>query len=170
MGIPLLLGREFSSSDSEMSSPVAVISESMARKFFGNKNPIGQRIGFDGPQSSSRIQIVGVVRDIRHRPTGDRIPEAVFIPYTQSPAEMLGQMNLVLRAAVRPTDLVPAIRHQVQSMEPDLPLVGIKTESAEMDESLGDERSLATLLSFFGVLALGLASIGLYGTMSHAVV
>ncbi|MBZ5538650.1 MAG: ABC transporter permease [Acidobacteriia bacterium] len=169
MGIPLLLGREFMPSDSETSSPVAVISESMVRKFFRNENPIGQRIGFDGPQSSSRIQIVGVVKDIKHHPTGDRVPEAVFIPYTQSPAEMLGQMNLVLRAGASPATIIPAIRQQVHSVEPDLPLVDIKTESAEMDESIGDERSLAALLSFFGVLALGLASIGLYGTMSHAV-
>ena len=169
MGIPLLLGREFTTADSETASPVAVISESMARKFFPDGNPLGRRIGFDGPQSSSRIQIVGVVKDIKHHPAGDRASDAVFIPYTQSPAEMLGQMNLVLRAPVRRADLVPAIRHQVQSVEADLPLADIETESAEMDEFLGDERSLATLLSFFGALALGLASIGLYGTMSHAV-
>jgi predicted permease len=169
MGIPLLLGREFLPADSETSPPVAVISESMARKYFRDENPLGQRIGFDGPKSSSKIQIVGVVKDIKRQPTGDRIPEAVFIPYTQSPEEMLGQMNLVLRAAARPADLVPAIRREVQSVEPDLPLVDIKTESAEMDEALGDQRSLAALLSFFGALALGLASIGLYGTMSQVV-
>ncbi len=169
MGIPLLLGREFNASDTETSSRVAVISESMSRKFFPNENPLGHRIGFDGPQSGAQIQIVGVVKDIKHHLTDDQVHEGVFIPYTQAPAEILGQMNLVVRTAGPPSGVIPEIGRRVQSVEPDLPLTDIETEAAEVDNYLGDKRSLAALLSLFAVLAVGLASIGLYGTMSHAV-
>ncbi|MGH9773511.1 MAG: ADOP family duplicated permease [Candidatus Acidiferrales bacterium] len=169
LGIPLLLGREILPSDTASSGKVAVISESMARNYFPDQNSIGRRFGFDGPQSSGSTEVVGVAKDIKHQPNRNERREAVYIPYTQAPPEILGQINLLFRTDVNLAGVIPAVRREVQSVEPNLPLVDIKTEAAEMDEYLGDERSLATLLSFFGALALGLASIGLYGTMSYAV-
>jgi ABC-type antimicrobial peptide transport system permease subunit len=78
-------------------------------------------------------------------------------------------MNLVFRSAVDPAGVIAALRHQARSVDKDLPLSGIETPAADLDEYLGDHRSLAALLGFFGALALVLASIGLYGTMSYAV-
>ena len=169
MGIGQLLGRDFSATDAEIAPKVAVISESMARTFFPNQNPIGRHLGFNGPRSAGDLQIVGVVRDTKHHLLENRSLEAVYIPYTQAAPDDYGQMNLVLRTRANPTGVIAALRQKAQSVDKDLPLSGIETPAADLDEYLGDHRSLATLLSFFGALAVVLASIGLYGTMSYAV-
>jgi predicted permease len=169
MGIGQLLGRDFAPTDMETSAKVAIVSESMARLFFPNQNPIGKRLGFKGPQSSRDVQIVGVVRDTRHHLLENASLAAVYIPYTQGAGDDYGQMNLVVRSQASTAAVIAALRQQAQSVDRNLPLSGIETPAADLDEYLGDHRSLATLLGFFGALALLLASIGLYGTMSYAV-
>jgi predicted permease len=169
LGIALVSGREFSPADSETAARVAIISEAMARKFFPNQNPIGQHVGFSGRESGADLEIVGVVKDIRHRVPEDRPVEAVYIPYTQAPALLLGQMNLVVRAVASMNSIVAAMRHEIQSINLNLPLVDVQTEAGEIDDANGGQRSLATLLGAFGILALTLTSVGLYGTMSQAV-
>ena len=169
MGIGLLLGREFSMADSETSPKVAIISESMARTFFPGENPLGRRFGFNGAGSSGDVEVVGVVKDIKHR-IGEAEPrEAAWIPYTQAPADMYGQMTLLVRTAAIPAMIAPAIRTEVQSVDKSLPLGKIESESAELDDYLGGWRSLGTLLGFFSGLALVLAALGLYGAMSYMV-
>lgn len=168
MGIPLLYGREFSAADSETAPKVAVISEKMARKFFSGQNPIGLHIGFGAPATKD-VRIVGIARDVRHRVPEDRPAESVYIPYTQATAENLGQMNLIVRTAVSPLTVVTAMRRELQSIDRDLPLVGVQTQAEEIENQSGSQRSLATLLSIFGTLALLLTAMGLYGTVSHAV-
>ena len=169
MGIPLLLGREFSLADTATSPKVAIISESMAREFFAERNPIGQRFRFDHLDSGPEITVVGVVKDIKHRLAEERTGAAAFVPYNQAPPDMYGQMNLVVRTAGEPSTVAPAIRAAIQSVDNNLPLGEITTQEAEIDEYLGEQRSITTLLSIFAGLALLLAAIGLYGTMSYAV-
>lgn len=169
MGIPQLLGRGFSFADTATSPKVAIISESMAREFFTDKNPVGQRFRFDHPSSGPEIEIVGVVKNIKHRLDQEQSDAAAFIPYTQAPADMYGQMNLVVRTAFDPSSITATIRAAIQSVDKNLPLGEITTQEAEIDEYLGGTRSLTALLSIFAGLALVLAAIGLYGTMSYAV-
>jgi putative ABC transport system permease protein len=169
MGIRLLAGREFSLADTENAPKVAVISESMARTYFQNTNAIGKHLAFEGPQAGTGIEIVGVVKDIRRHPWERDSATAVYIPDLQAPPDDLGQMNLVVRTRIKPTNMIASVRSRVQALDKDLPVGDAQTQEQEIDDNLGRQRSLATLLSFFGTLALALASIGLYGTMSYTV-
>jgi ABC-type antimicrobial peptide transport system permease subunit len=178
MGITMLRGREFSSSDTETSPKVAVITETTARRFFPNEDPIGQHFKFQmggginiERLSGGGIEIVGLARDIKRsfRDQG-RGDEGFYIPYTQAPPEWLGQAVLLVRTAANPASVVPLIRSEIQAVDQDLALLDIKTAAEEMEARyLSGEHSLAILLSFFTALALILASIGLYGTMSYSV-
>src|SRR5262245_1583859 len=171
MGIGLAQGREFSSSDTADSPRVAVISESVARRHFPSQNPLGQFLpnevaaGFGG----GSIQIVGVARDIKERLRSQRWAENVYVPYTQAPPQRMGQANFFVRAAGNPHNLIPALRREAQAVEQDFTFEAIKTQAEETNQWVVEERSLATLLSFFGALALGLALLGLYGVMSYNV-
>jgi predicted permease len=170
MGIQLLQGREFSTADTETTSKVAIISDSVARRFFPSESPLGQRLPENFVSELGRgIQIVGVVRDTRHRLRQQGWDESVYVPYTQVPPRNLGQIKLFVRAAGNPVTIVPALRQAIKTVDQDLPLVGIQTQSQELEGFLSDQRSLATLLSIFGALALILAAIGLYGTISYGV-
>jgi predicted permease len=169
MGISFLLGREFSTSDTETSPKVAIISESLARRFFPGENPLGRRFGFDGVKSSGDIEVIGIVRDIKHHVGDEEPPEAAWIPYTQAPPDMYGQMTFLVRTATPPAGIIPAIRDQAKSIDKALPISGIRSESEELDNYLGGWRAMGTLLGFFSGLALALAALGLYGAMSFLV-
>jgi ABC-type antimicrobial peptide transport system permease subunit len=171
MGIGLVQGREFFITDTADSSKVAVISESVARKYFPGANPLGQLLpnelakGFGG----ASIEIVGVVKDVKERLRSQRWTENVYVPYTQVPPQRLGQANFLVRVVGNPQSLIPALRREAQAVEQDLAFEAIKTQAEETNQWITEERSLATLLTFFALLALGLASLGLYGVMSYTV-
>ena len=93
--------------------------------------PIGLHFAFRGRETSGDIEIVGVARDIRHRVPEDRPVEAVYIPYTQASAESLGQMNLMVRTIGNPSAVVAAMRRELQSIDHNLPLVGVQTQAEE---------------------------------------
>jgi ABC-type antimicrobial peptide transport system permease subunit len=176
MGIALIKGREFTEGDTHQSARVAIINESMARKAFPDQDPIGRalpvdRLGLEELQGAGAVQVVGVVRDIRRNLRRQESDSVYYTPYTQAPSGWLGQVNFVVRTAVSPPSLIPAVRQALQAVDRDLPLVGIRTVADQIYEgSLSDEQSLAILIGLFGGLGMLMAAIGLYGTMSYDVV
>jgi predicted permease len=170
MGIPVLLGRSIGVQDSETSPKVAVVSEAFARHYFPGQSPVGKRFGF-GDKKPSDTEIVGVVKNTK----GSELrgewgsEDFAYIPCMQKPDSLRG-MHYEVRTAGYPVNWVPAIRQAVQNINKVVPLFEVKTQTEQIDETIIEERLFAKLTSFFGVLALGLACVGLYGTMSYAVV
>jgi predicted permease len=171
MGTPLLAGREFTRSDRATTTPVAVINEAMARKFFGARNPIGQRIRLARPgepvADGEEVDVVGVVRDTKYRSLREETEELVYLPITQAG---FGGPSMVVQ--VRGDGAADALIPLVTAASADLsPRITLRYSvlSEVIDASLGRDRVLATLSSVFGGLALLLAVIGLYGTMAYNV-
>ena len=166
MRIPKLLGREFLASDTERAQRVAIINEPVARTEFHNTSPLGRSIRFD---QGDRYTIVGVVKDVKQISLREDPPRmAIYIPYTQTPPELLGQITFEIRTSGSPAAVAAGLRRAVHSVDPDLPLIGLDTQAQAIADRLSDERSLARLVSLFGVLALLLATVGLSGTVSYA--
>jgi len=167
METPLLAGRDFNEHDTLHAPLVAVINESMARKFFGSPvSAVGKTFRNGWNEISGPIQIVGVVKDTKYtslRAEGEAI---AYYPLSQLPP--MRWANFVLRANGPAASLIPSVKAAVDEVNHDIALQ-FRTLARQVDESLGRERLLATLSGFFGALALGLAVIGLYGVMSYNV-
>ncbi len=171
MGIPMLLGRGVNESDTDTAPHVAVVDETFVRTYLGDKYPIGQRF-FLGvgtkPDPKFEFEIVGVAKkaeltDIHAEP----IPKA-YMSFSQFPQE-INTLCFQVRSAGNPAGLISDIRRAVRQTDANLPLMDVSTQSELTAEALTEERLFARLSSFFGLLALVLASIGLYGTMAYSV-
>jgi macrolide transport system ATP-binding/permease protein len=163
-GQPLLLGRDFTAADNAAAPRVVVISESMARRYFGNENPIGKRLGY-GRKNNAEFEIVGVAKDARFFSVRYQVPLMMHFPAHQRSDRMDA---LQVRTIGNPTAIAAAVRKEVQAIDKRL-LVDIKTLAAQVDDSLVQERMISTLAGFFSLLALLLAIVGLYGIMAYSV-
>jgi predicted permease len=168
MGIPLLLGRTIGPEDAAGAPKVAVINQKLAHDYFGASNPVGRHFGIGDEKTSGDIEIVGVVGDAKYNDMRKEVPPTVYYAYKQQP-EPLGPMHFEVRTAGDPTPMTMDVRRAVQSLDKNLPLMDLKTQVEQIDENLFQERLFAKLSSFFGLLALALACVGLYGIMSYAV-
>jgi len=166
MAIPLVAGRGFTAADGPTAPKVAVISEKMARYFFGDLNPLGRRFGF-GRGSATDIEIVGVARDGKDQNLKEEVARFVYTPYLQTPE--IGQMTFFVRAANDGSVSGDLLRRTVRQLDPAIPVFDVKTMETIASESLFFDRMMATLSACFGALATLLAAIGLYGVMSYAV-
>jgi putative ABC transport system permease protein len=167
VGIPLLRGRDFPSDVSGGGPGVAIINETMAQRFFANDDPIGRRIRVmrRGGQPISS-EIIGVVRDSKYLSLGEDPRPFVFLPFPQSYSPV---MTLLVRAKGDPKNLTAAVRHEVQGLDENLPPFNVVTLTDNINISLFPARFGALLLGGFGLLALGLATVGIYGIMSYSV-
>ena len=174
MGIPLIAGREFTRRDDAAAPKVAVINESMARYFFGQKNPLGQHLGI-GRGKKLDIEIMGVVRDGKYRTLREAPERTMYFPWTQD--DRIQDMTFFVRGASLDAGRGAAdgaalggeLRGAVAALDPNLPVYGLKTMKSEIDDSIYIDRMIAALSSFFGALATLLAAIGLYGVMAYSV-
>jgi len=167
--IALLAGRDFTRQDTATSPKIAVINQTMARKFYPNLNPVGRTFRLSGDQGKygDPIQIVGVVRDSKYASLREDGFSCAYFPITQEPG-FGGGPNFLIRTSVRPSALLSLIQSTVAGVDKSLSLQ-FDTLARQVDDSLVQERVLATLSAFFAGLALLLATVGLYGAISYTV-
>ena len=167
LGIPLLVGRFFTPEDSAGRPRVAIISQTIAQRFFHDKNPIGQtiKIGVGAAVPVPR-EIVGVVGDVKDDGLGEAATMAAYEPYTQM---AWSDMTLFVRSDSDPSQMASVLRSQVTSVDKDQPVADISTGDQLMAQAVAQPQLRTTLLSLFAGLALILASLGIYGVMSNTV-
>jgi putative ABC transport system permease protein len=165
MGIALLRGRDFTAQDDEGSPSVVVINESFARQYFANQEPLGRRLRFGG-SNAPWSEVIGLARDSKYRSLSEDFGPIAYQPVAQNHET---GMTLHVRAAGDPLGVAEAVRREVNALEKNLPLSDLQPMSALVASSLYPARMGAVLIGVFGLLALLLAAVGLYGVMSYAV-
>ena len=167
MKIPLIRGRFFDDRDTMESQPVALIDESMQRKYWPDENPVGKRITFQGGQNNPIWrEIVGIVGHVKHQGLEGESRVQYYIPHSQ--VQNSG-MSLVVRASVDPASLTGAVRGTISSMDKDLPVFRVKTMEQFVIDSMVQRRFAMTLIVIFAAVALALAAVGLYGVLSYSI-
>ncbi|MGH9623359.1 MAG: FtsX-like permease family protein [Bryobacteraceae bacterium] len=163
--IPLVSGRHFSGADQTEAPKVAIINETMARDYFGDANPIGRHVKALGWDPDWRT-IIGVTKDARSLDLRKPPQPMIYLPVYQEPE---GAATFEVRTAIDPHSAIRSILQTVKSVDSRLPVSDIKTLNQQIDQSLIQERLVASLATLFGILALLLAAVGLYGLMTYAV-
>jgi predicted permease len=175
LGIPIVAGRGFGDQDTQSSPRVAVINQSLARTRYPGQNPVGKRFktdehdsdGFAGKAVDDWIQIVGVCGDTRYASLRDEPPPQFILPYEQQPD--VGGMVYEIRTHLKPETILPSLRRVVRDIDPDLPVIDVRTEDQQIQADMIQERIFVTFTSGFGILALALACVGIYGIMAYSV-
>jgi predicted permease len=181
IGVPIVRGRDFSEQDTSTSPQVALVNETFARKFFPNQNPIGQHFGIDLPQYSGAWQIIGVFRDFKMNNPREDVHPVFLRPLTQQymaykePDMITGEVQSMSMDAVivdfnaPPANVDALMRNTLASVDPNLTVMDLRSFGEQVAGNFDEERLVARLTTLFGVLALILACVGLYGVMSYFV-
>lgn len=177
VGLTLLEGRTLAASDRKGAARVAVVNQAMVRRFLPPGSAIGRRFGYGGPEHSREIEIVGVVKDAKYHKLDELAAPLAYEPVAQIEpglhgADLLSDVELRVDPAAGPaavTWVAARLRGAIAEVAPGLPVLSITTMSDQLARSLARERAVARLTGFFGLLALVLAAIGLYGVMSYSV-
>jgi predicted permease len=168
VGIPVLMGREIGPQDTASSPHVGVINATMMRMYFGDSNPLGKHVRDVYPDNPHEFEIVGVVADARYNNLREKTPPRFYVPRWQ-PIVDDGLVVFEIRVAGSRVAVASMIRDVVKSADPSLPMLKFRTMEELVDGSLGKDKMLSRLSSLFGLLALLLASLGLYGVMAYTV-
>ena len=170
MQIPILLGRAIDARDREGAQIVAVVNEVFAKKYFPSESPVGRHFGLGRKDQITDVEIVGVAKTARYNSLKHDVPPVTYLSYMQ-PGKMrpLDQMIFELRTAGDPLALAGQVRLIVHDVSPKVPVADITTQARRIDSTISQERTFAELCTCFGVLALIMACIGLYGTMAYSV-
>jgi predicted permease len=169
MGIPMVAGRDFTQQDAEAPQRIAIVNQALVRKYFPHQNPVGRRFSMDDAKTKDRswLEIVGVCADTRYAYLQEEPPPLHFDLYRQS--RDIGGVTYVVRTRMKPDALVPSLRAVVQTMDRNLPLMDVRTQRQQIDITMLKERVFASLTAAFGILALALACVGIYGIMAYTV-
>jgi putative ABC transport system permease protein len=171
MGIPLLRGRDFTDRDTEASEPVLIVSESVARQFWSDGDPVGKRVAVrDNPQAQDWLTVVGVVKDVRQGGPRARPAHSVYQPYAQVTNRFfLAYMTFVMRTNGDPADVVPSIRTVLNQVDPNLAPQAMATMDGVIDRTIAEPKFQTRTLGVFSLTALLLAAIGVYGVLASSV-
>lgn len=164
MGTPILGGRSFNPRDTETSTPVAIINQQLAKQFFPNMNPLGRTV----TMQKKHLQVIGISADAKYDSLRHTPPATLYLPYRQ---ETEGEQSMTYEISTRmqPADIIPALRGAIASIDKNLPILDIRTQVEQISDTTKQERIFASLTSGFGVLAVVLACIGIYGIISYTV-
>jgi putative ABC transport system permease protein len=165
IGIPIQHGRGFDARDNEDSPLVVVVNESMARTFWNQRNTVGQRVRFGDTKWRT---VVGVVGDVHHEALGSKPAPEMYVPYGQIP-NVEARPTIVLRTSIEPANVTSTLRKAVSEVDANVPMDQIETMRQIVSGSVGQSRFRTAVLLIFALLALFVASIGLYGVMSYLV-
>jgi predicted permease len=165
MKTPIVQGRGFTVTDDENAPRVVVVNETMARRFWPQQNAIGKRLRLSDA-AEPVYEVIGVARDGKYYLLGEAATEFMFLPLRQ---HYSGEATLIARTSVSPESVAALLRQEVAALDSELPVVGARTMPEYLDRLLSMPKSVAGLVGAFGLIALLLAAIGLYGVMSYAV-
>jgi predicted permease len=181
IGVPILRGRGFTDQDTGTSQQVAVVNQTFVKRFFPNEDPIGQRFGIDFQQYSGSFEIVGVFADFKMNNPRDPVRAVYLRPMAQrfngfqepgmisGESQSLFMQTMLLNFSAPQQNVEGLIRRTLASIDPNLTVVNLQSFDAQVVGNFTQERLIARLTSLFGILALILASVGLYGVMSYLV-
>jgi predicted permease len=165
MGIPVLAGRGFSERDSDTAPKVVMINQAAAQKYFPSENPVGQRMG-SSLENAGQLEIVGILRDVKYNSVRDAAPPTMFVPYMQT---RIGNAAFEVRTRSAPAAVTGAVREAVRQIDPNLPVMDVSTQIEQVEMRFQQEKFFAQAYTLFGIVALLLASLGLFGLMSYNV-
>ena len=166
MGIPIVAGRDFNEGDNLKSRNVGIINQTMARYFFGERNPIGKKFGTES-DAPPDIEIIGVVQDAKYVSLREKPQRHFYVPLAQQPR--LFEATLHARTSADSSGFANTLRQILQQIDPNVPLYDVKTLKDELNDSISRDRLITWLSAAFGALATLLAGIGLYGVIAFSV-
>lgn len=181
VGQAVLRGRGITGADTRHTENVAVVNESFVRRFFANEDPLDKRFGIDLPANSRTYRIVGVVRDAKYTQASRPVRPMFFVALAQNVSydhEMLKKLesrshfiaSILLRSQLRPGELEPLLRKVLAQVDPDMTVNSVRTMRDQIALVLSQQRAVASLAGLFGIVALLLAAVGLYGVTAYNVV